>query len=1147
MTFPQRLITGSLMVILLVAATCCLADGPPLVQVGRTSTPPRVDGKLDDACWSKAALITPFMLNSGTTIASQQTVGRLCWDDRTLYLAFECAERALAPETQQLHLLKQAVKEHDGNVYGDESLEIFLRPGGSGSYYQLAANILGTKYESRGTDASFNGAWETATSSGREAWVLEMAVPFASLGVGVKPGDRWTFNVCRNENPCAEHSTWSGLQGAFHSPEQFGTMVLAEAAVPVRLTDVSDLRATAPALRLGLGEGSPALQATVTLKEGSQRQARATAAAGARTLAVPYPVATNLKSPSVQYEVALPDGTTIYRSPWFAHSGMLLDLTGELTLTGGSGKLLRNGQEIADLQPGKKTVVQTQLATGENVLALMAPGGAVLSGSLKCGAQTFGFDKGWRWSGQAAEGWDKPGFDAETWGVLKSGKNSAATLPGGAQACLRRVIVVSDRRERFWPMESGLNLPRGGRMFVKPLLDTVGVPPADYVYYLDLPAPVRIVAADNLDGAQLKPLRSERLRRDGREYTRYALVPVGTLTGGFTLETVWKNSAGTDSQYVSALSLGGNFDWRDFSVEITSPSFADLVGVLCLKWQGRGISGTCWYDDITLVEKGTTTNLLSRGDFEGDEWKGKGNLASYDKDGKLSRACKLSGTREQEAQQAGLWVSVPTIAVKPNTRYVLRMRAKGENIVAKGDVARASLLADVGSPQGEQLKVYSHYEALDGQVIEAERESTLRILPALKGRTPKNVPIIICYGSAAYENPEFWRANAAMVRGAGANWLWGANQSALSEALKGSGMRYAWPIDRDGFSQSPVDREYLTRHPDHAALQRNGAKSANQICPTVLLDSENEFIPKLREWLAVRIKDNPYDMIDWDHEFPTNYPNSVCLCERCRKAFATWAKLDTVPSPDQIWAQYGAQWIDFRCNLNARMAKIIRDACKAANPNIPFTVYSGYQTDHTRGTYGVDWSLMKTALDWGIAGYNGDRATLQRTLQTLGGAPFTGGYMYVEKRFQAERAYPRPEQWRIGLLRTALNTNGGGFLVWYLPVLDGGGYSGISWVSALIADFEGFFTDFKRQDDLVKVEPAQDEDALSVLTKGSERLVIAMNGTAAPLQMTLSLQELPAACALIEYETNKSYDPKKPLALSLEPGAIKVLHLSPRR
>ena len=107
------------------------------------------------------------------------------------------------------------------------------------------------------------------------------------------------------------------------------------------------------------------------------------------------------------------------------------------------------------------------------------------------------------------------------------------------------------------------------------------------------------------------------------------------------------------------------------------------------------------------------------------------------------------------------------------------------------------------------------------------------------------------------------------------------------------------------------------------------------------------------------------------------------------------------------------------------------------------------------------------------------------------------------------------------------------------PVLDGGGYWGIGWVSALIADYEGFFTDFQRHDELVQATPALDEDSLAVLTKGRERLLIAMNSSATPKEVALTLKDLPGPCSLTEYETKKTHDPTKPLALTLASGEIK--------
>jgi len=287
-------------------------------------------------------------------------------------------------------------------------------------------------------------------------------------------------------------------------------------------------------------------------------------------------------------------------------------------------------------------------------------------------------------------------------------------------------------------------------------------------------------------------------------------------------------------------------------------------------------------------------------------------------------------------------------------------------------------------------------------------------------------------------------------------------------------------------------------------------------------------------------------MIDWDHEFPVDRISSVCLCPRCRKAFAARAKLPRVPTPKEVFDKHEKQWVAFRCHLNVRMAKVLRDACKAANPAIPFTVYSGYQTPRTHSTYGVDWAEMREAIDWAIAGYSGNRPIVQRTMRALDGVPFTTGWMYVEKRFKAERPYPDPKAWRINLLRAVLNDEGMGFLIWYMPVLDGAGYWGIGWVAALVADFEDFFTTFRRDDALVEADPELDAGSLAVLTKGNERLIIVMNAGRAARDVTLRLKSVPPSARLVAYESGKRYDPRKPLSLKLRTGDVRVLHLKPR-
>ena len=71
---------------------------------------------------------------------------------------------------------------------------------------------------------------------GGEAFVVEFAIPFATLGVPApKPGDKWGFNICRTrrakEHPKRDGSprqltAWSipYAYANFHVPSYFGTV-----------------------------------------------------------------------------------------------------------------------------------------------------------------------------------------------------------------------------------------------------------------------------------------------------------------------------------------------------------------------------------------------------------------------------------------------------------------------------------------------------------------------------------------------------------------------------------------------------------------------------------------------------------------------------------------------------------------------------------------------------------------------------------------------------------------------------------------------------------------------------------------------------------------------------------------------------------
>jgi len=191
---------------------------------------PAIDGRLDDVCWQTALPTGGFVRIMRGPEEVQQTLFQVAYDDASLFIAVTCLE----PNPSGI---RAEVRADDlSAVMGDDAVEMFLHPRlDEPAYYQLAANSLGTRYDGRAFDPTWNADWQAAGSVGEDAWYLECAISFASLGAFGAPGATWGLNVNRDRQAGGdtEWSGWSDTQGGFHVPERFGRLVFGGTATGV--------------------------------------------------------------------------------------------------------------------------------------------------------------------------------------------------------------------------------------------------------------------------------------------------------------------------------------------------------------------------------------------------------------------------------------------------------------------------------------------------------------------------------------------------------------------------------------------------------------------------------------------------------------------------------------------------------------------------------------------------------------------------------------------------------------------------------------------------------------------------------------------------------------------------------------------------
>jgi hypothetical protein len=164
------------------------------------SAPPTLDGHLSDPCW-RAAPEFPILFEYWSPSpgpAPVRTHLQLCYDQRALYLGVTLND-------EHLDKARASVTGRDvATTWHDDCIEFMLDPHNTGnSYFKFTTNLLAARYDERlspaGHDSGWNGeGWRVATSRGDKVWFIELALPWADLGVSApNEGDIWSFTVVR--------------------------------------------------------------------------------------------------------------------------------------------------------------------------------------------------------------------------------------------------------------------------------------------------------------------------------------------------------------------------------------------------------------------------------------------------------------------------------------------------------------------------------------------------------------------------------------------------------------------------------------------------------------------------------------------------------------------------------------------------------------------------------------------------------------------------------------------------------------------------------------------------------------------------------------------------------------------------------------
>jgi hypothetical protein len=198
----------------------------PAVVIPRVDAAPTINGRADEPCWNKAQSLPFRRLDGSPEKLKHATSAKLVATDKALYIAFHCADA----NTDRLVARK---RDHDTNVWEDDSVELFLRAGPEPArdYCHLIVNPVGSFRDAKGQDA---GAWDPAvqiaTHKAAGHWSVEVGIAFAEMGL---PADKavlagpWRLNLARMRPPRGDEPVEEGALSptedpSSHVPDRFG-------------------------------------------------------------------------------------------------------------------------------------------------------------------------------------------------------------------------------------------------------------------------------------------------------------------------------------------------------------------------------------------------------------------------------------------------------------------------------------------------------------------------------------------------------------------------------------------------------------------------------------------------------------------------------------------------------------------------------------------------------------------------------------------------------------------------------------------------------------------------------------------------------------------------------------------------------------
>lgn len=176
-----RWLVGAVLTLLLTATGTIAQYSSRSIPAVKTSAPPTIDGKLDDAAWREAPVAQEFIDPYTGKPAADQTEAYILYDETAIYVAFYCYDSN--PEAIVAREIRPG-----SNFPGEDTVTFQIDPYLSRDWNNISSfivNAIGTQNEriagGRAAKREWRGVWQAAVQRVPNGWTAEMRIPWTVL------------------------------------------------------------------------------------------------------------------------------------------------------------------------------------------------------------------------------------------------------------------------------------------------------------------------------------------------------------------------------------------------------------------------------------------------------------------------------------------------------------------------------------------------------------------------------------------------------------------------------------------------------------------------------------------------------------------------------------------------------------------------------------------------------------------------------------------------------------------------------------------------------------------------------------------------------------------------------------------------------